>query len=81
VKNKKPPIKKLIAYIAQAVVCAALIAIFFVLLANGRSLGVWSFTVVFAFVFFVIGVWGVYLWIKDYTKPEIDENWFTKFKD
>ena len=51
------------------------------LLANGRPLGALGIIVVFAFIFFVIGVWGIFLWIKEYTKPEIDENWFTKFKN
>ena len=80
-KKTKPPVSRLAWYITQATVCAAIIVLFFVLLANGRPLGALGIIVVFAFIFFVIGVWGIFLWIKEYTKPEIDENWFTKFKN
>jgi len=80
-KKAKPPVKRLVGYIIQTAICLALLIAFFVLLTKGRSLGKWSFTLVFAFVFFIIGVWGIFLWIKEHTKPEIDENWFTKFKD
>ena len=80
-KKAKPPVNRLVGYIIQASVCLILLIAFFVLLTKGRSLGEWSFLIVFVFFFFIIGVWGIFLWIKEYTKPQIDENWFTKFKD
>ena len=57
-KKAKPPVNRLVGYIIQASVCLILLIAFFVLLTKGRSLGEWSFLIVFVFV--LLSVFGAY---------------------
>jgi len=80
VKKNKPPVSRLFVYIFEVVVSVSAFVAFFVLTANGIAVGKWTFALILALVYFFLGTWGIYGWIKKRLEPEIDEEWFSPIK-
>ena len=79
-KNKKPTFLALLPSLIQAVIGLLSFVSFFVLTANGISVGKWSIALIAAFVVFMLGLFGIISWIKKRREPEIDEDWFSPIK-
>ncbi len=76
-KNKKPTILALLPSLFQAVIGLLAFVSFFVLTANGISVGKWAMALIAAFVLFMLGLFGIIGWVKKRREPEINEDWFS----
>ena len=76
-KNKKPNFMSLLPSLVQALIGLLAIVSFFVLTANGVSVGKWAIALIAAFVVMMLGVFGIIGWVKKRREPEIDEDWFS----
>ncbi|MBQ8869334.1 MAG: hypothetical protein IJ027_06440 [Oscillospiraceae bacterium] len=76
-KKGKPSVKALLPSLFEAIVGLAAIVSFFILTANGIPVGKWAITLIVAFVYMMLGVFGIIGWVKKRREPEIDEDWFS----
>ncbi len=76
-KKGKPSIKALLPFLFETVIGLAAIISFFILTANGISVGKWALALIAAFVLMMLGVFGIIGWVKKRREPEIDEDWFS----
>ena len=79
-KNKKPTFLVLIPSLFEAIIGLLAFVSFFVLTANGISVGKWAIALIAAFVLFMLGLFGIIGWVKKRREPEIDEDWFSPIK-
>ncbi len=79
-KKGKPSVKALLPSLFEALVGLAAIVSFFILTANGISVGKWALALIAAFVLMMLGVFGIIGWVKKRCEPEIDEDWFSPIK-
>ncbi|MBQ1263000.1 MAG: hypothetical protein IIX89_01765 [Oscillospiraceae bacterium] len=76
-KNKKPTFFVLLPSLFEAIIGILAFVSFFVLTANGISVGKWAIALIAAFVLFMLGLFGIIGWVKKRREPEIDEDWFS----
>ena len=76
-KNKKLTFFVLLPSLFEAIIGILAFVSFFVLTANGISVGKWAIALIAAFVLFMLGLFGIIGWVKKRREPEIDEDWFS----
>ncbi len=76
-KNKKPTFSALLPCLIESAIGLLAFVSFFVLTANGISVGKWAIALIAAFVLFMLGLFGIIGWVKKRREPEIDEDWFS----